>query len=442
MRRKYSFSVSDINLLRVNLIKWAKQHEYFLLLDSNADRLSSIGKMGFSSFDLLAGVGAISLTTINLEPFSELKSFIDLKEDWCFGHLCYDLKSTTHGCPSKNIDYIGFDNCHFFQPKWVITYKDNIVTIHYIKGTDKNELKNIKNILLGSHITDVFQTAVNEDFTFIDNATYIRNVQQLQKHIKRGDIYEVNYCINFLLQNVKIDPYHTFLVQNENSPAPFAAFYKHKDKFLLSSSPERFIKKTGNTIISQPIKGTIRRGDSNEEDNILKLNLLGNEKERSENIMITDLVRNDLSVTAKYESVKVEELCGLYSFKHVHQLISTISSHLDKRYHEIDAIKYAFPMGSMTGAPKHNAIKLAERYEDFKRGLYSGTVGYLTPNKDFDFNVVIRSILYNDSNSNLCIPAGSAITAQSVPENEYAECLLKTKALMEIIQKNKSFQMD
>ncbi|MGB2088637.1 MAG: chorismate-binding protein, partial [Psychroflexus salarius] len=158
-------------------------------------------------------------------------------------------------------------------------------------------------------------------------------------------------------------------------------------------------------------------------------------KELAENIMIVDLVRNDLSKLATKASVKVDELCRIYTFEQVHQMISTISCELKPNIDFTSILEATFPMGSMTGAPKIEAMKLAEAYETTKRGLYSGSIGYITPNGDFDFNVVIRSLLYNAKRAYLSYMVGSAITDQSIPENEYQECLLKGKALQEIFCK-------
>jgi para-aminobenzoate synthetase component 1 len=149
--------------------------------------------------------------------------------------------------------------------------------------------------------------------------------------------------------------------------------------------------------------------------------------------MITDLVRNDLSRTAQKGTVKVQELCGVYSFKQVHQMISTITSKLNYKYTLIDVLKLTFPMGSMTGAPKISAMKIIEELEATKRGLYSGAIGYFSPDGDFDFNVVIRSILYNQEKKYVSFSVGSAITAMSNPESEYEECLLKAKAMHEVL---------
>ena len=176
------------------------------------------------------------------------------------------------------------------------------------------------------------------------------------------------------------------------------------------------------------------RSSNATEDLNLKNNLLADPKERSENVMIVDLVRNDLSRIAKKGSVLVEELHAIYSFKQVHHLISTIKAELRPEISAVDAICASYPMGSMTGAPKISAMKIIENLECSKRGLYSGSVGYFTPDGNFDFNVVIRSILYNAKTSYVSLSVGSAITAKSVPEKEYEECLIKAKALIEVLE--------
>ncbi|PID89409.1 MAG: hypothetical protein CSB01_02115 [Bacteroidia bacterium] len=254
--------------------------------------------------------------------------------------------------------------------------------------------------------------------------------------MRRGDIYEINFCQEFFAEQVCINPEQLYNHLKKVSPTPYGCFYKTRNHYLLSASPERFIKKKGTKLISQPIKGTAKRGANKEEDDTIKHHLFTDAKERAENIMIVDLVRNDLSHTATKGSVKVEELCGIYSFPQVHQMISTVVANLRNDIHFVEAIKQCFPMGSMTGAPKIRAMKLIEQYESTKRGLYSGAVGYITPQGDFDFNVVIRSILYNATNKYLSFMVGGAITMQSNPEKEYEECLLKAKAIRKTLSSN------
>ena len=262
---------------------------------------------------------------------------------------------------------------------------------------------------------------------------YHRIFDALMSNINRGDIYEINYCQEYYAQDVSINPLQTFENLYDLSKAPFSVYFRLNDFYLMSASPERFVKKENLKLISQPIKGTRPRSSDATTDHRMKKELVNCQKEQSENVMIVDLVRNDLSKTAQKGSVKVEELFGIYSFKQVHQMISTISSKLTKETHWVDVIRSIFPMGSMTGAPKIRAMELIEENEDFKRGLYSGSVGYVTPHQDFDFNVVIRSILYNAKQKYVSFAVGSAITSKANFEQEYQECETKAKAMLEVL---------
>jgi para-aminobenzoate synthetase component 1 len=222
----------------------------------------------------------------------------------------------------------------------------------------------------------------------------------------------------------------------EISPNPFAAFYRLQDKYLLCASPERFLMKTGNQISSQPIKGTNKRDLLNSlHDDELKKELAESRKDQSENVMIVDLVRNDLTKICKEASVKVDELFGIYSFPQVHQMISTIRGELKEATPFSQIISATFPMGSMTGAPKHRVMQLIDEYEPSSRGIFSGSVGYINPDGDFDFNVVIRSIMYNATNRCLSYQVGSGITFYSDPEKEWVECMLKAEAIKKVLTK-------
>ena len=264
---------------------------------------------------------------------------------------------------------------------------------------------------------------------------YIETIKSLKKHILKGDCYEINFCQEFYSLNVIIDPIKIYKNLNLISPNPFSAFYKYNDKFLMCASPERFLKKKGNTLISQPIKGTSKRIVEDQKADIRqKKELFQSEKERSENIMIVDLVRNDLAKVCTEGSVKVEEFLGIYTFPQVHQMISTVTGILKEDIKFSQIFHATFPMGSMTGAPKKKVMELIEKYEKTKRGLFSGTVGYIEPNGNFDFNVVIRSLQFNATNQYLSIIAGSAITFNSIPENEYEECILKISAMKKALE--------
>src|SRR5262249_41024055 len=222
------------------------------------------------------------------------------------------------------------------------------------------------------------------------------------------------------------DPVSVYRELSSISPNPFSALYRINDKWLICASPERFLKKQGNKILSQPIKGTSERILGNEErDELSREKLFKSPKERSENVMVVELVRNDLAKICKEGTVDVDELYGIYSFPQVHQMISTVVGELKENISFTDIIRATFPMGSMTGAPKKRVLELIERYEKTRRGIFSGALGYNSPGGDFDFNVVIRSILYNSSDRYLSFPTGSGITFYSDPEKEWEECLLK-----------------
>lgn len=268
----------------------------------------------------------------------------------------------------------------------------------------------------------------------LTRAEYLRRVRMLQEHILRGDCYEINFCQEFFARPAVIDPLQTWRRLSRASPNPFAAFYRLYDSYLLCASPERYLKRTGNTVISQPIKGTSPRvyadpvGDQASRDR-----LYHSAKDRAENVMVVDLVRNDLSKICLGGSVRVEELYGVYSFPHVHQMISTIKGELLPGMGLTDCIRASFPMGSMTGAPKNRVVGLIEMYEQAARGIFSGAVGYITPEGDFDFNVVIRSILYNSRDRYLSYQVGSGITYYSDPVAEYEECLWKAQGMKDAL---------
>ena len=363
-------------------------------------------------------------------------SNVKMEGDWKFGFVSYDYKNSIENLSSDNHDGVGFPEMNFFTPDLMFQMGDRNVEVYFnpVRYTEDE----IYNLVSEFQYQEIEETDFEEIYvrSRISKDTYIHNVKALKNHIQRGDIYEVNYCQEFFSEQVDIDPLMYYFKLNELSPTPYSCFMKHEDKYLISASPERFIRKKGDRIVSEPIKGTIRRGTDEQEDEELKNVLQNDRKERSENIMIVDLVRNDLSKIAKKGSVKVDELCGIYTFPQVHQMISTVSAELKPDVDFDDIIRATFPMGSMTGAPKIRAMELIEEYEETKRGLYSGTVGYIDPEGDFDFNVIIRSLIYNRTNKYLSFIVGGAITSLSDPEKEYEECLLKAKAMLNVLKGN------
>ena len=418
------FQHPDIASFKKKALQWASSFEVCCYLDSNsfADK--------YSNFDCLiaAGVKHEFHTEIG-SAFEKLEKFKSQHpKEWLNGFFTYELKDELENLTSSNLDNLGFPGLYFFVPQYLIILRGDEIEIVADDADDVIETINnlqYKRPKPGSSIN------VNSR---LSKEEYIFKVNQIKDHITRGDIYVTNFCQEFYVEDADIDPVETFAKLNDLSPNPFACFFKHYKKYIICASPERFLAKRGTKLISQPIKGTAPRGSSEVEDNILKRQLITNIKEQQENVMVVDMVRNDLTRCAKPGTVEVEELFELYSFNHVHQMISTVTCEIAPGISPIDTITSTFPMGSMTGAPKVNAMRLMENYEVSKRGEYSGAVGYFAPDGDFDFNVIIRTILYNAQNRYLSFHAGSAITHSADAEAEYEECLLKTAAIRQVLQ--------
>lgn len=428
MRTEIHKSITNPLAFKKQLLDWSQQFREVVFMDSNDY------PQEFSSYDAILAVDAFTLIQTDYHnAFEDLQQYQQTTKDWLFGYLSYDLKNDSEDLQSDNFDGLAFPDLFFFQPKKLFFLKGNQLTIQYLNLCDDEVETDYNEITELAHIEFEMSQSTEVKARFSKNE-YIQKATTFLEHIHRGDIYEANFCMEFYAENATINPLEKFNKLNAISQTPFAVYFKNNNYFLLSATPERYLRKEGETLISQPIKGTAKRFSDPKEDELAKLNLASDPKERSENIMITDLVRNDLSRTAQKGTVEVKELCGIYSFQQVHQMISTITSKLDTKHSLIDVLKLTFPMGSMTGAPKISAMKIIEELEETKRGLYSGAIGYFSPNGDFDFNVVIRSILYNQEKKYLSFSVGSAITALSDPEKEYEECLLKAKAMHEVLR--------
>lgn len=429
MRTSIHKEISDLKSFKKQLLHWSQQFREIVLLDSNNY------PQKYTSYDFILAVDALtSITTDSQNAFEDLKQYQQTTKDWLFGYLTYDIKNDTESLKSENFDGLEFPDLFFFQPKKLFLLKGNRLEIQYLNFCENEVETDLEAILEQKTIA----IEISESYKIqqrISKKSYLEKVTKMLNYIQNGYIYEANFCMEFYALGT-LNPVENFERLNEISKAPFSVYLKNNKHYLLSASPERYLRKENEVIISQPIKGTARRSLNAIEDEILKQNLALNEKERSENIMITDLVRNDLSRTAQKGSVHVEELCGVYSFLQVHQMISTVKALINPEIPATDVIKSSYPMGSMTGAPKIAAMKIIEELEESKRGLYSGAVGYFTPNGNMDFNVVIRSILYNQENQYISFSVGSAITSLSVPEMEYEECLLKAGAMFKVL-KNK-----
>jgi para-aminobenzoate synthetase component 1 len=380
------------------------------------------------------------------------------KPSYLFGYFNYDLKNELEDLSSNNLDNLGFPNFYFFEPTYLLFFdvKGNFLIDKTKEENNFDEeilskiIIEIDNIELNNKsIYDSLPLSVSSPTTRNNNSKpkincrfteeeYLQTVEIIKNHIIEGDVYELNLCIEFFIENLELNPLEAFQELCKISKMPFSSFLKitvnNSEKYAICASPERFLKKTGNRLVSQPIKGTVKRGKTEAEDEELKNYLRTSEKERAENMMIVDLVRNDLARSAEIGSTHASEMFGIYSFQQVHQMISTVEATLSENKNWSEAIKNAFPMGSMTGAPKIKATQLIEKYEKTKRGLYSGSIGYISPTGDFDFNVIIRTLFYDSLSKYASFQVGGAITYDSDPKSEWEECLLKAKAIRSLFE--------
>lgn len=420
------FQVTDVQLFKQKALVWADTLDTVCYLDSN--NFNDL----YGKFDTLIAVGAKDeIISDSGETFKKFEDFCRKTPGFITGFFGYDLKNEIENLSSNNVDGLNFPDLYFFSPKTVITIKNNNVEItgeappdHLTmpEGFEPSSGKTAKSVNLQSRFS---------------KSEYIDTVNQIKAHIGRGDIYVTNFCQEFFAEDAVIDPLSIFKQLNSLSPNPFASFFKWNGNYILCASPERFLAKRGNKLISQPIKGTAPRDNDRAIDQNIREELRNHPKELQENVMIVDLVRNDLTRSAKPGTVKTEQLFGIHSFEQVHQMVSTVVCELPDDIRPVQTIKNTFPMGSMTGAPKVRAMELMEQYERSKRGIYSGAIGYFSPDDDFDFNVVIRTIQYNSTNKYLSFQVGSAITYHADAESEYEECLLKAKAILAVLEISK-----
>ena len=421
------FPVTNFTQVKDKVLNWANLFSTFCFLDNHQYRFEP-----HSAECILAAGVADFLEAKPGNALCQLQKFVEADKRWLFGHFGYDLKNEIEDVRSSHPDHIQFPDLFFFQPEIIIRFDKKEMII---ESETENEEKIFHEIMGAKKPVSNKPAQINIQ-NGIDKDEYISIIQKLLEHILRGDCYEINFCQEFFAENAVIDPLQLYKKLSIISPNPFSAFYKLRDKYLLCASPERFLKKQKNKILSQPIKGTSKRMADPHKDNESKMELFGSSKDRSENVMIVDLVRNDLSKICLEGTVKADELYKIYSFPQVHQMISTVSGELKGGICVAEIIRSTFPMGSMTGAPKKKVLELIEKYERTKRGIFSGALGYIDPEGDFDFNVVIRSIMYNSANEYLSFQAGSGITFYSDPQKEWEECLLKAEAIRRVLECN------
>lgn len=416
---------------REKALQWACNHyDTCCYLTSNGYHSAQYSRLkGVLAVGVMEEI-KVEQASLDNQPFAALQTAWEKSPGWWFGGLAYDLKNATEQLSSNHADGIQLPDLYFFKPLHLIHFSEKEIRIES-QTCHADEL-----------IGQILTTELNEDSVLspvklqerFSHSEYLNTVEKIRDHIKAGDVYELNFCQEYFAEDYVLkNPLSLFLQLNQHSEAPFAGFFKLNDRYVCCASPERFLQKKGNRLISQPIKGTAPRHDDPQLDQEQKIALYNSEKDRAENVMIVDLVRNDLARSCQAGTVKVKELFGIYKFPQVFQMISTVTGVLRTEVTFSEAIKNAFPMGSMTGAPKVKSMELIEHYERSRRGWYSGAIGYITPDGDFDFNVVIRSLQYNASSRYLSFQVGGAIVFDSIPELEYEECWLKAKGILNTI---------
>ena len=446
-----SFPITDLQKIKRQLLTWAAPFNSCCFLDNQGYRPDPIrpqeemrtGHAGVPqpAFECLLGVGVADLFTASAgSSFSALKAWAAERKEWLFGHFGYDLALETEPIPLHGVkaasrpavtDPIGFPDLCFFVPEIVLQVQQDSIRIGVLGGDPAHIWEQIRAIPLTDAPAPepvVFQPRITRD-------DYLSTIGALQRHILLGDCYEINFCQEFYTQAPGFDPFAAWQRLSQASPNPFSAFYRLDEHYLLCASPERFLKKAGDTLFSQPIKGTAPREFRDQDaDRRRGEDLYRSAKDRAENVMVVDLVRNDLSKICLPGTVGVSELFGVYAFPQVFQLISTVTGTVMPGLDWTAAIAASFPMGSMTGAPKNRVVQLIAQYERSRRGIFSGAVGYVDPEGDFDFNVVIRSLLYNSKTKYLSYQVGSGITFYSDPAAEYDECLLKAAGIKKVFE--------
>ncbi len=423
MNNKYilSFEKNELSFIKSKMLNWTNQFSIFSYLDNNSYSNAP------NRYEALLALGCRK--RYNTIPHEIGK--------WFFGHVTYDYKNRVEPqLHSQHQDKVGFQEIFWFEPEVVlyIPFQQNYLVIEAedvqkaffnFQNIKSNKAQNALPVQASTH---------NESWQFhFSKEDYLSTIDIIQEHIKAGDCYEMNFCIE-AFKTQKIDPIRIFQKLNRLNPAPFAAYYRNENAYLICASPERFLIKDKTSLKAQPIKGTGKRGRNAVDDEQEKLNLKQSKKDQAENIMIVDLMRNDMAKSCTTGSIQVDELFGIYTFAHVHQMISTVSGHLKNNISIQEILNHSFPMGSMTGAPKVRVMQLTEQYEKSRRGIFSGAVGYVNPDGDFDWNVVIRSLMYNEETHYLSYQTGGAITYDSVPEMEWDELKLKAKAMEAALQ--------
>jgi len=439
---------------------------FFLDSSMNNRELGRYSFMGGAPFLLLhSHADEVTVTAGNLSykikgsPFDILDRFLKQYQVSCsmpsipltggaVGYFSYDLNHFIEHLPGATVDNLHFpESCFGFYDMVVVL--DNIEGKTYIVSTGFPEMRERQRIdRAAARIKEIksklvkikcvnhdisSRQRVSEQVEIRSNFTrqgYIDTIAKARQYIIAGDIFEVNISQRFETR-ILIPPYELYERLRKINPSPFACYLDFGEVQIISASPERFLCVREDRVETRPIKGTRPRGTTPFEDRALANELLNSVKDRAENIMIVDLVRNDLGRVCSYGTVKVAELAALETYPTVFHLTSAVVGNLRKGISAIDVVKAAFPGGSITGAPKIRAMEIIGELEPTRRSIYTGSIGYISFSGNMDLNIAIRTILVHDQRA--CFQVGGAVVYDSNPECEYQETLHKAKALLDAL---------
>ncbi len=379
----------------------------------------------------------------NEDPFELVKRHLENEyepiEDIPFtggaiGYFSYDLARRLEKLPviSKNQENIADMAVGIYQ--WVVIIdhlkKQSYLIAHETEQHDWQDLINQFSRIPKNIKTEVF-SILEKPKSNMDKATYQTAFSKIKKYLKEGDCYQVNLSQRFS-SPCSGDPWIAYKKLREINSAPYSAYLNYPELQVLSSSPERFLKVTEGLVETKPIKGTRPRiGDKNQDKKQIEA-LKSSKKDRAENVMIVDLLRNDISKNCKEGSVKVPNLFKVESFATVHHLVSTVTGVLEKGHHALDLLRNCFPGGSITGAPKIRSMEIIEELEPNQRGIYCGAIGYIGFNGNMDTNIAIRTLVH--SSNTIRFWAGGGIVNDSNMEEEYQESFDKAEALLNLME--------
>jgi para-aminobenzoate synthetase component 1 len=413
-----SIPFRDLRELKDRLLSVSRRFPYAMMLDNCESGVDRYGR-----FELLLGLGGSGCRRIT--DWDALKRFATLEDSWLMGAFPYELKNLLE--PSLSTlapESIAFPETAIFVPEIVIAVERDSAEVRFLGDGAEELIRNLP--------PPDFQEKIGKSPQFQSNfsrAEYIETIHRLREHIREGDFYEFNLSQSYFADFRLADPAGLFRKLISLSPVPFAAFLQFGSKALICASPERFLQLHNGQLLSQPIKGTAARGKTASIDrrNMKRLRL--SVKEQAENVMIVDLTRNDLHRACRPHTVEVPHLFDIQTFPQLHQMVSTVTGRKAAHLNWLQAFSRIFPPGSMTGAPKVKVMEMIDRYEPNARGIYAGSAGYVSPGGDFDLNVIIRSLVYDDVAEKLSYHVGGAITYDSDPEKEFEETLVKAKGI-------------